>query len=125
MGLGVITAACCIVRTALSGAMTDYDITWGITTNVGWRLPEVNIGIVCANAPVLRPLYLWSRGLLSTQKTGSTALSKDRVWPSNTAKYERASNLRDPVSWDGTTEHTSVSMEMGLPLHDNKVDVSV
>ncbi len=102
--------------------MNDYYLTWGTTTNVGWGLPEVNIGIVCANAPVLRPLYLWSRGLLSTQKTPSSGISKDRVWPSNTMKYERSTNLRDPVSWDGTTEHTSTSMEMGLPLHDNKIE---
>ena len=125
MGLGVITAACCTVRTALSGVLTDYDITWGITTNVGWRLPEVNIGIVCANAPILRPLYLWSRGKLSTQKTPSTGFSKDRMWPSSAMKYDGSTKLRDPVSWEGTTEHTTTSMEMGLPIHDNKIEGGV
>ena len=125
MGLGVITAVCCTVRTALSGVMTDYDITWGITTNVGWRLPEVNIGIVCANAPVLRPLYLWSRGKLVTQKSSSAGFSKEPMWPSNGMKYDGSTKLRDPVSWEGTTEHTSTSMEMGLPMHDNKIEGGV
>ena len=125
MGLGVITAACCTVRTALSGVLTDYDITWGIVTNVGWRLPEVNIGIVCANAPILRPLYLWSRGKLVSQQTASSGYTKDRMWPNNAMKYEGSTKLRDAPSWGGETEHTSVSAEMGLPMHDNKFDSAV
>jgi len=36
-----------------------------IVSNVAWRLPEVNIGIVCANAPVFRPLYLYYQGRLA------------------------------------------------------------
>ena len=125
MGLGVITAICCTVRTALSGAMTDLDITWAIVTNVGWRLPEVNIGIVCANAPILRPLYLWSRGKLVTQKTSSSGYTKNPVWPDNAMKYDGSTKLHNAQSWEGDTEHTSVSIEMGLPIHDQKVDGSV
>ena len=89
MGLGVITAACCAVRTALSGALTKADITWEIVANVGWRLPEVNIGIFCANAPILRPLYLFFRGKLDSQRRSARSyntVSKDRfVMPGNTA----------------------------------------
>ena len=125
MGLGVITAVCCTVRTALSGVLTDLDITWGIVANVGWRLPEVNIGIVCANAPILRPLYLWSRGKLATQQTASSGYTKDRMWPSNATKYDGSTKLHGAPSWEGDTENTSVSVEMGLPMHDNKFDGGV
>ncbi|KAL8828893.1 MAG: hypothetical protein Q9191_002324 [Dirinaria sp. TL-2023a] len=82
MGLGVITATCCTVRTVLSGAIKDPDITWAISANVAWRLPEVNIGIVCANAPVFRPLYLYYQGrLASQQSTSATAGSSGRILP--------------------------------------------
>lgn len=82
MGLGVITAACCTVRTVLSGAVKDPDITWAISANVAWRLPEVNIGIVCANAPVFRPLYLYYQGRLASQQSLSeTAGSRRRILP--------------------------------------------
>ncbi|KAL2048398.1 hypothetical protein N7G274_000309 [Stereocaulon virgatum] len=123
MGLGVITAACCIVRTVLSGAVTDPDITWAITTNVGWRLPEVNIGIVCANAPVLRPLYLYSQGRLQTQRTSSTGVSKERIVPGNAlagSSQSQYAGPRDNLQGSQTSADTSVSLEMGLPIHGNR-----
>ena len=74
------TAVCCTVRTVLSGAVKGPDVTWNIVPNVAWRLPEVNIGIVCANAPILRPLYLFFRGRLATQQSVShTAYSKEKT----------------------------------------------
>lgn len=71
------TAACATVRTILSGALTSPDETWDISANVGWRLPEVNIGIVCANAPALRPLYLYMRGRLDTKTRGQSVAVSD------------------------------------------------
>ena len=53
-----------------------------ISANVAWRLPEVNIGIVCANAPVFRPLYLYFQGRLASQQSLSeTAGSRRRILP--------------------------------------------
>ncbi|KAL6717791.1 hypothetical protein ACLMJK_003876 [Lecanora helva] len=111
MGLGVITAVCCTVRTALSGSMLDADLSWAITTNVGWRLPEVNIGIVCANAPILRSLYLFFQGRLASQKRSrTTAVSKGGTsWPSDTTRIEAMSpSLKNQMSDGG------ISLEMGL-----------
>lgn len=125
MGLGVITAACCTVRTALSGVLTDYDITWGIVANVGWRLPEVNIGIVCANAPILRPLYLWSRGKLASQQVPSTGYTTNPMLPGRARIDTDEKKLRGKQSWEGDTEQTSVSAELGLPMQDNKSDGGV
>ncbi|KAL9001092.1 MAG: hypothetical protein Q9188_005517 [Gyalolechia gomerana] len=135
MGLGVITAVCCTVRTALSGAVKAKDATWDIAANVGWRLPEVNIGIACANAPALRPLYLYFQGRLASQQTSSkSSYSRNKISPSDTRKasditanriflhknYQGQAfshlenghpNLRSES--DGTTE-TAVSLEMGI-----------
>lgn len=57
MGLGVITAACCIVRTVLNGQNVTDDVSWDSVTNWYWRSWEVTIGIIAACVPTLRPGY--------------------------------------------------------------------
>ena len=59
MGLGVITGACCLVRTVLNGQSVPLDGTYDGIINWLWRLFEVQIGIIAACIPTLRPLYLW------------------------------------------------------------------
>lgn len=119
MGLGVITAVCCTVRTALSGFMTNPDLSWASTTSVGWRLPEVNIGIVCANAPVIRPLYLFFRGRLASQVRSRTGgVSKESMWPNNTPRAVPSPEWRDESNGPSMAD-TSVSLEMGLHPQDN------
>ncbi|KAL9101117.1 MAG: hypothetical protein Q9163_003594 [Psora crenata] len=127
MGLGVITAACCTVRTALSGALTDPDITWAITANVAWRLPEVNIGIVCANAPIFRPLYLFFRGKLNASKGAKSynSASKDRFvmpgnlqWPGNSRMVP--ARVIGSEGWKkGSNESAdeSINVEIGIAIH--------
>lgn len=115
MSLGGITAICCTVRTSLSGAITDPDLTWAAIDNVGWRLPEVNIGIACANAPILRALYLFFHGRLSTQKSGSTGLCKERTWPSNA----KAAWLEGSPQFRHESSDATMSMESGIPEHND------
>ncbi|KAI4187397.1 MAG: hypothetical protein LQ348_004087 [Seirophora lacunosa] len=57
MGLGVVTAAICIVRTALSGSVKSMDVTWGGVPNAFSRIFEINLGIVAACVPIMKPLY--------------------------------------------------------------------
>ena len=59
MGLGFITGACCLVRTVLNGQSVPLDGTYNGIINWLWRLFEVQIGIIAACIPTLRPLYLW------------------------------------------------------------------
>ena len=163
------TAACCAVRTALSGAMLDPDLTCkaalsfhfiphtplfrsftaqsltphasgAISANLAWRLPEVNIGIVCANAPTFRPLYLLFRGRLDTANRpskGSYNSSRSRtvVPPENSRWGARSATLQGSGggskihSDDGEKQHLKldstsgiggkdidVELEMGLPM---------
>ena len=91
--------------------------------------PEVNIGIVCANAPIIRPLYLYFQGRLQTQKTSGSAISKERMVPSN-VNWSDSTKLQDPVGWNGLEDNqlsgdTTVSLEMGLPSQSvNKEQVT-
>lgn len=66
MGLGVIVGACCIVRMVLNFQAIPLDLTYGGIDNWFWRLIEVQLGIIAACAPALRPGYkLVKRGMSS------------------------------------------------------------
>ena len=60
MCLGFITGACCLVRTVLNNQSVPLDGTYDGIINWLWRLFEVQIGIIAACIPTLRPLYLWA-----------------------------------------------------------------
>ena len=59
MCLGFITGACCLVRTVLNNQALPLDQTYDGIINWLWRLFEVQIGIIAACIPTLRPLYKW------------------------------------------------------------------
>ena len=76
--------------------------------------PEVNIGIVCANAPILRPLYLFFRGRLASQiRSNNAGVSKEGMWPNNTPRAMTSPAWKDESN-DTSVGDTSVSLEMGL-----------
>ncbi|KAI4160082.1 MAG: hypothetical protein LQ342_006033 [Letrouitia transgressa] len=61
MGLGVATGVFCLVRTVLNDeALPPGDPSYGGIVNWVWRLFEVQVGIIAACVPTLRPLYLWT-----------------------------------------------------------------
>ncbi|KAL8896124.1 MAG: hypothetical protein Q9207_007865, partial [Kuettlingeria erythrocarpa] len=131
----VHTAGCSLVRTVLSPRVKDSDITWADLTTAAWRATEVNLGIICANAPIVRPLYLYHKGRLRMLQDNTTTGTSDpshsstsrlRLWPS----WSKASPSR---WWHGTssprtdelkitrpsnqpTDNTLTSVEMGLPI---------
>ncbi|KAL8830282.1 MAG: hypothetical protein Q9191_001515 [Dirinaria sp. TL-2023a] len=130
MGAGYLTAACAIVRTALSGQVLETDATYAMVPNAAWRATEVNLGILCANAPILRPLYLWSRGRLQ-KKSKSTSYvatrssreqkSSVRLWSKRHAKLihggsqdtSGSQKLQGAMDRSG---YTDTSAELGLPI---------
>ncbi|KAI4259331.1 MAG: hypothetical protein L6R42_004618, partial [Xanthoria sp. 1 TBL-2021] len=102
----------------LSAAVKSPDVTWDIAANVAWRLPEVNIGIVCANVPALRPVYLYFQGRLASQQSNSrTAYSRDKMMNSS-ARRKGQGDLENGnsnvTSGSVGTAETAVSYEMGI-----------
>ena len=59
MCLGFITGTCCLVRTVLNKQALPLDETYDGIINWLWRLFEVQIGIIAACIPTLRPFYKW------------------------------------------------------------------
>ncbi|KAI4236318.1 MAG: hypothetical protein LQ352_008023, partial [Teloschistes flavicans] len=131
MGAGYITAGCSLVRTVLSDGVLNPDLTWSILTNAAWRATEVNLGIICANAPIARPLYLYYKGRLripnpSTEQS-STDKSHARLWPWSRRQHDQQSShvpakkspldiLKGGQPENQPTDTTLTSVEMGLPI---------
>ena len=130
MGAGYLTAACAIVRTALSGQVLETDASYAMVPNAAWRATEVNLGILCANAPILRPLYLWSRGRLqkkskntsyvATRSTGEQK-SSVKLWSMRHAKFMPGGSrdMRGSQKLQGAMDrsgYTDTSAELGLPI---------
>ena len=87
--------------------------------------PEVNIGIVCTNAPILRPLYLFFRGRLASQHQSSNTggISKQNMWPNNSTPQAVVSPTWRGESNDTIVEDRTVSMEMGLRHPHDDMDL--
>ena len=73
MCLGFITGACCIVRTVLNNQSLPTDGSYDGIINWIWRTFEVQIGIIAACIPTLRPLYAVLAKKLPTLKGPSSS----------------------------------------------------
>ena len=84
--------------------------------NAAWRATEVNLGIICADAPIARPLYLFYRGRLRTlqEDPGSKGSNKSRLWPGSSKRSRGIKQIADGT--DPNTGYTDASVEMGMPI---------
>ncbi|KAI4204686.1 MAG: hypothetical protein LQ350_001001 [Teloschistes chrysophthalmus] len=99
MGLGVITGACCIVRTVLNYQSIPKDLTYGGIDNWYWRLFEVQLGIIAACIPALRPGYTWTRTkvysyISSRTPSNFTRFSKEAPPPQHLEEVKQARHLK-------------------------------
>ncbi|KAI9722718.1 MAG: hypothetical protein M1812_001649 [Candelaria pacifica] len=108
---------------------------WSNTTQLAWRLPEVNIGIVCANAPILRPIYLALTGRLPARRKSSDIieeaqthekgfqLSQDpgqRKWPSHSSgSGKQSGSEKESQGKAGGPLSSNNSNEIDLPIQIN------
>ena len=85
MCLGVLTGSFCLVRTVLNDEALPKDATYAGIINWLWRLFEVQVGIIAACVPTLRPLYVWAvkwfAGQRSTLNTNIKMLSSEKTQP--------------------------------------------
>lgn len=115
MCLGFITGACCLVRTVLNNQSVPLDGTYDGIINWLWRLFEVQIGIIAACIPTLRPLYLWIMKRAGGDKQGldnniKFPLTNDppQTWVENVdegGKNGKDTVMNDP---DHTNDHDRV-----------------
>lgn len=88
MCLGFITGACCMVRTVINYQALPKDGSYDGIVNWVWRTMEVQVGIIAACIPTLRPLYM---RLVGSRRAGDDSLgtnirylgrgqSPDQLW---------------------------------------------
>lgn len=117
MSLGLITAACCIVRTVLNGQNVNEDPTWESVDNWHLRSWEVCIGISAASIPALRPGYKHLVSTISTYRSrsssrkASSALVDDH--PTNGAQNNRTNYRKEDLIDDRRGKSRNI-----LPLED-------
>ncbi|KAL8915510.1 MAG: hypothetical protein Q9171_000075 [Xanthocarpia ochracea] len=67
MGLGVITGGICIGRTALSGQIKSMDVSWAGVPNALARVFEINLGIIAACMPIMKPFVRYVKARVTGQ----------------------------------------------------------
>ncbi|KAK0509025.1 hypothetical protein JMJ35_008396 [Cladonia borealis] len=75
MSMGYFTGICTVVKTVLLRSIetskADGTVTWGLVDLAVWVILEMNIGIIAATIPTLRPLF--SRNIRDSRKTGRSS----------------------------------------------------
>ena len=114
MCLGVITGACCLVRTVLNGQSIPVDETYDGIVNWIWRLFEVQFGIIAACIPTLRPLYTRTAAMLKGEKPPLTdgnikflhnEKEQQQRWIENKKDKHDQNNGSDSDSPNGDANH--------------------
>lgn len=77
LGLGIVTAMTCIVRTVFSYEIKQPDITWQGVPNAICRMLEVNFGIIAACMPMMRTLLISMKK--RRQSRGSERLTSSHI----------------------------------------------
>lgn len=118
MGLGVVTAGITIVRTALSWQVKVEDSTWVGVGNAFARIFEINLGIIAACIPLMKPLLRSVRQRIRTQRSSERLDSEENLpkydhwysrWLQTCGGRRGASSshgLNEPVSFDAYVRYT-------------------
>lgn len=80
--------------------------------NAAWRATEVNLGVICANAPIARPLYLFYHGRLSALRSPNQS-GGSRLWPGSS---KRSRGIQKMSGTEPGTGYTEASAELVLPI---------
>ena len=121
MGLGFITGACCLVRTVINNQALPLDESYDGIVKWVWRTFEVQIGIIAACIPTLRPLYLCFIGRRSQADDNMGAnveypLSRTaQSWVETVRKSKRGSRTHMPDLEKDTTDGAMKRYEEARP----------
>lgn len=92
------TGACCIVRTVLNFQSIPADYTYGGIDNWYWRLFEVQLGIIAACIPALRPGYKWTQAkihsYISSRRSSNTRFAKKKPPMQHLEEAKTAGHLK-------------------------------
>ncbi|KAF7902746.1 hypothetical protein EAF00_002649 [Botryotinia globosa] len=117
LGLGLIAAVCCIVKTTFLGSLNAHsDLTWKTYDLLVWSGSELFVIIVCGSIPPLKPY--WDR-FVSGKNPGSYG-SPDNSYNSHlsslpTRRKSRMSYMKQSLDTNSSTDHVYPQ-----PMHGDK-----
>jgi hypothetical protein len=104
-GLGLFASVASIMRITVLHDVQNTDATIGAVPTLLWSVAEVGTGIVCASAPMLKPLFRkWLPGRLSTGRSRSRSQpldSKVHAPAEEAVELRQARNFSRPTTSDG------------------------
>ncbi|KAI9666553.1 MAG: hypothetical protein M1821_004489 [Bathelium mastoideum] len=115
MGLGLVTAAFCLVRTVLNVENVNQDSTWESVPNWYYRSWEVNIGIIAACIPALRPGY---RAVTTAVRSYASMRSSNRHTSASHKRFHGPSDSDPTVDAkyvDGYEDKLHLAKELVMP----------
>ena len=123
MGLGLITGACCLVRTVINKQALPLDESYDGIVNWVWRTFEVQIGIIAACIPTLRPLYL---RIMGKKHGGDDTLGSNVKYPLSGAHQSWVENTRKSRGWsrNSAREPEEATSNGGIEKYKDDVPIS-
>ncbi|KAL8760418.1 MAG: hypothetical protein Q9199_000042 [Rusavskia elegans] len=148
MGLGVITAGICIGRTALSGQVKSMDVSWAGIPNALARVFEINLGIIAACMPIMKPFlrYVKARAtgqdphdiLYRTQTPRTPSMSHShstwysrfrfgsrRIGSTSDKSGPWKNGPYNPTKEPPSNNHLATQQSLALPLEGPRVDTYI
>ncbi|KAL8949431.1 MAG: hypothetical protein Q9222_004454 [Ikaeria aurantiellina] len=139
------TGIICIVRTAFSGQVKSVDITWEGIPNALARILEINLGIIAACTPIMKPLvrYLRARAtgqdphaiLYRTQTPMSHSHSHSAWYPrfrfgsrgvgSTSSKSILGNPFYNPTAQPPTGKDLAILQDLQLPIQGPRVETHI
>ena len=97
MGLGAVIAIVCIVRTVLSWQVKADDLSWVATSSTLTRVVEVDLGIILACAPSIKPFIHYMRANLFTKDHSWLLLGGKRNPPPQHIRWHSGFRISPPA----------------------------
>ncbi|KAL8701532.1 MAG: hypothetical protein Q9201_004861 [Fulgogasparrea decipioides] len=144
MGLGVFTGIICIVRTSFSAQIKSSDVTWEGIPNALARILEINLGIIAACTPIMKPLlrYIHARATghdphdmlyrattPSMTRPHSTWYTRFRCAPhkfgSTSNKSTPWNPFYNPTPQPPSKQDLATEQSLGLPMEGPRVETHI
>ncbi|MCJ1345400.1 hypothetical protein MMC31_003607 [Peltigera leucophlebia] len=128
MGFGYFTVACHIIATVALRGVFESDYSWGVVKPSMWVGHSVNVGIITASLPTLRPIFKLYSGEKFCQFFSQLLQSR---WRTNSSKLSSKSRSHgEKESFKGLDDgnkammNTSQTSQQAVTLSNQKLDTS-
>ncbi|KAL6720576.1 hypothetical protein ACLMJK_002500 [Lecanora helva] len=119
MGLGVVTGAIAIARTATMNEIKSEDLSWDGIPNAITRIFEVNIGNIAACIPLLKPFIRFMHAMISGRDPHQILHRKTSCPETHTRWFRR--EWGGPSSWTRDKDIGSGQQEIDMPPNARKM----